>query len=338
MNVIVANEQQNALSNLDIDIIKSISGSFDALELVEMFKSFFYNKMILDVTALKNYQELRTYDILSKGLDPDKLILLLPEGTQLCTPNFLSHLISMGIYNFTTNMNGVKYLIKKSNTLKDVEHIRGMANAELSAETGASVTTVSPNVHNSAMIIGFKNVTEQAGATTLIYMLKKELSILLGQDKVVAIEVGKNDFSFFNEKNMISARDVEVKSVIQKYTSANVILVDLNNSQDDSFCGDVIYLLEPSTIKLNKLVKRNRIIFNKLLNRKVILNKSLLLNTDVFDFESEAGIKVFYNMPPLDERKRNAIIGDFLSKLGVLNRNNTSSIGVSSKIFGLFRR
>ena len=338
MNVIVANEQQNALSNLDIDIIKSISGSFDALELVEMFKSFFYNKMILDVTALKNYQELRTYDILSKGLDPDKLILLLPEGTQLCTPNFLSHLISMGIYNFTTNMNGIKYLIKKSNTLKDVEHIRGMANAELSAETGASVTTVSPNVHNSAMIIGFKNVTEQAGATTLIYMLKKELSILLGQDKVVAIEVGKNDFSFFNEKNMISARDVEVKSVIQKYTSANVILVDLNNSQDDSFCGDVIYLLEPSTIKLNKLVKKNRIIFNKLLNRKVILNKSLLLNTDVFDFESEAGIKVFYNMPPLDERKRNAIIGDFLSKLGVLNRNNTSSIGVSSKIFGLFRR
>ncbi len=39
MNVIVANEQQNQLSNLDIDIIKSISGIYDAFEIVEMFKN-----------------------------------------------------------------------------------------------------------------------------------------------------------------------------------------------------------------------------------------------------------------------------------------------------------
>ena len=37
MNVIVANEQQNQLSNLDIDIIKSISGTYEAVEIVEMF-------------------------------------------------------------------------------------------------------------------------------------------------------------------------------------------------------------------------------------------------------------------------------------------------------------
>ena len=46
MNVIVSNEQRNVLSGLDIDIIKSISGEYDAVELVEMFKNFFYNKMI----------------------------------------------------------------------------------------------------------------------------------------------------------------------------------------------------------------------------------------------------------------------------------------------------
>ena len=338
MNVIVANEQQNALSNLDVDIIKSISGSFDALEIVEMFKSFFYNKMILDVTSLKNYRDLRTYDILAKGLDPDKFILLLPEGSELCTPNFLGHLISMGIYNFTTNLNGIKYLLKKTNTLQDVEHIRRMANAELSAETGATVTTVSSSVKSGTTILGFRNVTEQAGATTLIYMLKKELAILLGQNNVVAIEIGKNDFAFLNEKNMVSCRDVDIKSTLQKYSNASVILVDLNACRDDSFCGDVIYILEPSTIKLNKLVKRNRIVFSKLINHKVILNKSLLLNTDVFDFESEAGIKVFYNMPPLDERKRNAIINDFLSKLGVLSRSGPATVSGASKIFGLFRR
>ena len=123
MNVIIANEQQNQLANLDIDIIKSITGLYDAFEIVEMFKNFFFSKMILDVTALKNYKDIKTYEILANGLDPDKIIFLLPEGSELCTPNFLSHIISLKIYNFTTNLNGINFLLKKTNTLKDVEHI-----------------------------------------------------------------------------------------------------------------------------------------------------------------------------------------------------------------------
>ena len=41
MNVIIANERQNELSNLDIDIIKSMTGCFDAQEIVSIFKNFF---------------------------------------------------------------------------------------------------------------------------------------------------------------------------------------------------------------------------------------------------------------------------------------------------------
>ena len=128
MNVIVANKKQSELSNLDIDIIKNLNGEYDVNTLIDMFKSFFYNKMILDVTAIKNYNDLETYEILSKGLGTDKIIFLLPEGSKLCTPNFLSHLIDLGIYNFTTNLNCVKYLLKKPNTIKDVEHIQKMVN------------------------------------------------------------------------------------------------------------------------------------------------------------------------------------------------------------------
>ena len=336
MNVIVANTRQNELSNLDIDIIKSITGVYDATEVVEMFKSFFYSKMVLDVTALKNFNDLKTYEILVQGLDPEKIVFLLPEGSNLCTSNFLAHLIAIGIYNFTTNLNGVKYLLKKANTLKDVEHIRGMASIQNSTDTGATVATVTTKVDNGTTIIGFKNVTEHAGATTLIYMLRKELAMAYGQDNVIAIEIDKNDFQLFNDKHMVSAKQSEIKTVIQKYSSASIILIDLNSSPDDSFCGDVIFLLEPSTSRLDKLVRRNRSIFNKLSSRKVILNQSLLLNNDVFDFESEAGIKVFYNMPPLDERKRNAILHDFLTKLGLFNKNPHNSS--SNKIFGLFRR
>lgn len=336
MNVIVANEQQNQLSNLDIDIIKSINGIYDAFEIVEMFKNFFYSKMILDVTALKNYRDLKTYEVLVSGLEPDKIIFLLPDGSDLCQPNFLSHIISLKIYNFTTNINGIKYLLKKTNTLKDVEHIVKMASINASQETGAMVTTISRNTNVGSTILGVKNVTDGAGATTFIYLLKKELSLAYGQNNVIAFEIDKNDFALFNDKNMISVRQNDVKNTVTKFSNVSIILVDLNSYTDDSFCSDVIYLLEPSTIKLNRLIRRNRTIFSKLMNKKVVLNQSLLLNNDVFDFESEAGIRVFYNMPPLDERKRNSIIHDFLTKLGLFNnRNNNSN---SSKIFGLFRR
>ena len=285
MNVIIANEQQNQLANLDVDIIKSITGLYDAFEIVEMFKNFFFSKMILDVTALKNYKDIKTYEILANGLDPDKIIFLLPEGSELCTPNFLSHIISLKIYNFTTNLNGINFLLKKTNTLKDVEHIVKMASVKTSSETGAVVANVSANVKRGVTVLGVKNVTESAGATTFIYLLKKELSLTYGQNNVVAIEIDKNDFSLFNDKNMFSIRQTDIKNTIAKYSNASIILVDLNNCPDNSFCGDVLYLIEPSTIKLNRLVRRNRVIFSKLVGKKVILNQSLLLNNDVFDYQ-----------------------------------------------------
>ncbi len=340
MNVIVANKQQNALAGLEIDIIKSISGSYEVSEIVEMFKNFFYSKMVLDVTAIRNYDEIRVYEILAKGLDPEKIIFLLPEGSSLCTPNFLSQMISFGIYNFTTNLNGVKYLLKKSNTLQDVENIQKRAHIQNSNDTGANVATASPNMDHTGgvTIIGFRNVTEHAGATTFIYMLKKELAIVFGFDNVLAIEVDKNDFSLFGDKNMISTKSNEIQTTIQKHSNANIILVDLNSLEEDGFCSRVIYLLEPSTIRLNHLIRSNREVFRKLSDCKVVLNQSLLLNNDVLDFESEAGIKVYYNMPPLDERKRNAIINDFLTKLGLFHPENHNNSGNSGRIFGLFRR
>ena len=340
MNVIVSNSKQNELANLDIDIIKSITGVYDANEIVEMFKNFFYNKMILDVSALKNFNDVNTYEILCKGLDAEKIIFLLPEGSELCTPNFLGQLITIGIYNFTTNMNGIRYLVKKPNTLQDVEHILKKANhnkkeEEIISEVKEEVSTPIKD-QKGITIIGFRNITEHAGATTLIYMLKKELSSIYGKDNVIAFEINRNDFQYFNDKNIFSIKDDSVKTSIEKHSSANIILIDLNDCKDASFCNDIIYLIEPTSIKLNKLIRRKNDIFTKLIHKKVVLNKSCLLNNDVLDFEKEAGIRVFYNMPSLDERKRNSIINDFLSKLGVISNNSSSNTG--NKIFGLFRR
>ena len=339
MNVIVANEQQNALSNLDIDIIKSITGSYDASEIVEMFKSFFYSRMILDVTALANYYDSKVYDILVQGLDPEKIIFLLPEGSKLCTPNFLSHLISIGIYNFTTNLEGIKYLLKKPNTLKDVEHIIKMVAVQDSQDTGAKVATVATTtkVRNGCTVIGVRNVTEHAGATTFIYLLKKELAFAFGYDNIFAIEVDKNDFRLFRDKNMISVKSPDLENALKKLSSATIVLIDLNAVNEDTVCDDTLYLVEPSTIRLNRLISKKKDIFSALAkaNKKVVLNQSLLLNKDVYDFEKEAGMRFFYNMPPLDERKRNAIVHDFLIKLGIFSDEAKNNNG---KIFGLFRR
>lgn len=347
MNVIVSNQQQNQLSTLDIDIIKSISGTYEANEIVEMFKNFFYNRMILDVTAIRNYDNITTYQIIAKGLDVEKIVFYLPEGSQLCTSNFLGNLVSLGIYNFTTNIDGVKYLLDKPNTYKDVAHIEQLSkqnnvssnsNEMYTASNGTPEgVSITKKAIDKSTIIGFRNVTLQAGATTFIYMLKKELSAYFG-DKVVAIEVNKNDFQFFNDKTMISTSDLELRNVIEQHQSNKIILIDLNDLEDDNICGEVFYLLEPTTIKLNRLIKRNRTILTKLKNKRIILNKSLLNSKDVSDFEYESGLKVFYNMPPLNERKRNEIMSDFISRIGLIERTSTTNDDGNNRIFGLFRR
>ena len=271
---------------------------------------------------------------------------MLPEGSPLCTPNFLSRLIDLGIYNFTTNLNGIKFLIKKSNTIADVENIKKMATSQPSqsssseqpmGDTSTQNTSVAPLEStvsdNNRVVLGLKNVTGSAGATTLTFMLKKELVMTYGSEKVLAIEIDKNDFSLFHDKGMISSTNSSIKSILDKNTDKSIIIVDLNRCPDTSFCNDIIYLIEPSTIKLNKVVRDNKVIFSKIVNDKVILNKSLLLNNDVADFEKESGLRIFYNMPPLDERKRNSIINDFLIHLGLLSDNSRSDEN-SNKIFG----
>ena len=368
MNVIIANQQQEKLSSLDIDIIKAINGEYESSEIVEMFKNFFYSKMILDVTALKNYKDVKTYNTLVQGLDKGKIVFFLPEGSEICTPIFLSKLIDLGIYNFTTNIDGVKYLVRKSNTFEDVKKIREMAMeseqasaAESSSstspppsttqamknslsefdddtsddeESGNQTSEIKPVVNSKSMIIGLKNVTPHAGSTSLIYMLKKELEQIYGKNGVVAIELNRNDFHYFFDNSMFSIPANDLEETIKKHSNVSVILVDVNDV-DESFCSEVYYLLEPSTLQLNKLVSRNKDILPKLKTKKVILNRSMLTNNDINDFEYEANIRVFFNIPPLNDRKRNEILHDFITRAGLGNGSGSRSGG---RIFGLFKK
>ncbi len=314
MNVIVSNKYQAMLQGLDIDVIKSLNGEFEVEELVANFKNFFFQRMILDITALKNYRDIRTLQKLSVSLDMDKVILLLDDSTEGTSTEYLSKLISIGIYNFTKNIEGIMYLYNNPNTYRDVAHIHQID----IKQGGAEIVVENYNQQvTGTRIIGIKNITKQSGATTLTYMMKNELKDAYS---VAAVEVGKSDFRYFNDKSLVSATATEVGNVVAKYMDKDVILIDINDSkQAEELCHEVIYLIEPSIIKINKLMLINSKVFGTLKNKKVVLNQSLLSPKDVLDFEYEARTKIYYNLPPLDEREKgsNALVA-FLIKLGFI--------------------
>ena len=329
MNVIVANEKATELSNLDIDVIKSVTGQYSAEELVTMFKDFFFDRMIIDITSIKGYANVENIQKLAIGLGETKLILVLTDD--VCrSASYLSNIISMGVYNFTNNINAIKQLIDNPNSYKDVAQIQQLSAGTMEPGMGAQ------NNMSNIKVLGIKNITDHAGATTLTYMIKNELAKLYGGvNSVYGIEIDRRDMAVFNDKNMISVHSSEVERKVRELSYAKAIIVDLGDMKDDSFCDEVLYLIEPSTIMLNRLIQKDRRVFERLMNKKIVLNMSMLSNKDVTEFEYEANVKVFYNLPPLDDRKSNGVIGDLVSRLGVTSESSSKE---GNGIFGIFKK
>lgn len=319
MNVLITNKQEEVLAGLDVEIIKTLRGEYAIDEIVSQFSNFFFAKMILDVTAIKESNNIINYQKLSIGLPVDKIILFLPNTPEYSNPSFLSKLISMGFYNFTTDLEGVKYLINRPNTYKDVAYLHQLEPPQpqfVEQDTTSNTpATNSPVVVNRPMTIGVKNLTDGAGATTLVYLLKKDLEAC--NLSAVAIEVNKRDFMYFNDSTLKSVSKFDAPAEMMRAKNANVILIDLNDG-DESWCDDIIYLVEPSIIKLNRLMKRDNKVFQRMKGKKIVLNKTLLSDKDVSAFEYETGINVYMTLRPVDDRGNHPIFGDLLKKMGII--------------------
>ena len=313
MNVIVANANASQFNNLDVDVIKSITGEFTIDEIIQSFSNFFFNRMFLDITALDNYQDINTLKKLSVGLDVSKIILLLSDDPVVNSDSYISNLVNMGIYNFAHNESELKYLYDNPNSYKDVAHLQKI--------DPLSMASTVESVSSGTRIIGFKNFTDHAGSTSLIFMLKKVLS---KNYYTVAIEVNKRDFLFYNDKDMVSCNASEIGQLITKYKDANVILVDLNDlspSTCHSICGDVIYLMEPSTLMINRLVMLDNKCFEKIRGKEIVLNFSLLTQMDVKRLQTEADIQFICVLPPMDDRVDNSeLLLPFLVQLGLYRK------------------
>ena len=268
----------------------------------------------------------------------DRLILLLDGSPEVTNPEYLSDLISMRIYNFTMNVDGIMYLYNNPNSYRDVAQYHQLDTTHDSAPT---IITTQVIGGSSTIVLGIKNVTEDAGATTLTYIMKKQLE---RNYNVTALELDKHDFMYFGDKNMYSINAMELGNNLSKFSSSDVILVDMNNSPAaEGVIKDVLYLVEPSKIKLNKLLARNPRAFDKYKGKKIVLNKSLLSSHDVLDFEYETNSKTFYNLPPLyDQENKNATLDALLSKMGFVNQISqngevTSNQGQKKGLFGMFK-
>ena len=315
MDTVISNKYSSVLNELDIEVSKKLEGEYTVDEIISQFKNFFFNKMFLDITAIKDYKDLTTLQKLSMSIDMDKVILLLDKDDSISDSEpFLAKLVNMGIYNFTKDQNNLMYLYTNPNVYRDVAYLQKI-------DTGENNNTTTDSSHSvsNKRIIGIKNITDSAGATSLIYMLKKVLSSYYS---VMALEVDKRDLTYFKDKDTLTVKDDEINNIISKYNSIDIFLLDLNKSNKEYLCTDVLYLVEPSILKLNKLAIINPKIINDIKGKKVVLNKSLLSESEIADFEVETRIKVYYNIPPLNDKKDNSdILSPLLEKLGYIKKS-----------------
>ena len=338
MNVIIANKYRDALAGLDIEVIKKLEGEFTVNEIIETFKNFYFQRMVLDVTALKDYKNIKTLQQLSLSLDMDKLILLLDGSPETSDPEYLSDLISMRIYNFTMNVEGVKWLYDHPNSYRDVAQYHQLDTTHGATYIQSSVDTPTHEFQEVKrnVVIAFKDITPGAVSTTLIYVAKKQLA---HNYDVVAVEVDKHDFMYFDDDKMYSVSNMELGNTISKYSGSDAILIDANASPAaESLASETIYLLEPSKIQLNKLLARDPHVLERIKNKKVVLNQCMLSDQDVSDFEYETGINVFYKIPPInDQSDANEALNKFLVKLGFYKQDNPNQGGDKKGLMGLFK-
>ena len=292
MNIVIENLNSNIIDSISIATIKKLNGTYDVTQLFSEISPLSYEKAIIDITALNNYNDINTLKSLTSFIKPDNLILVINSDN--VSNEYLNSIIESGIYNIAYTAEHIVELYSNPNNYDD------------------AIILVNKS-KKVCKIIGFKNVTKHAGATALIYILKKHLDKMR---KVLAIEINKLDFNFFYNKEMISIQDNAVDMTLEKYGSQDIILVDLNNSKNMiRYCDEIIYLVEPTMIRINEAMMVNPTTFNELKNSKVILNKSPLTAEEVKEFSSESHLKAYYVIPMLNERHNSDIIINLIDKL-----------------------
>jgi len=305
MNVIILNKFKEIVNNITLPIEKTLIGNYSIDDIVNSFSNFSFDKLIIDLSSIKDQNNLVGFQRMASTLNMSNVIFIIDGNND---NDLIAKLIPFGIYNFANSPENIVILMNTPNAYKDVSHYHDLMNVDLNKN-------VSMNSIGNVRVIGFKNMTKEAGSTSLINMSKMYLEKFY---KVLAIEVGKDDFRSFRGKNYLSVLEQDFVNTLNKSIEFDIILVDMNNSAVEVYCSDVLYLIEPSVIKLSLLQRLNPNLSEKLRGKKVVLNKSFLNSDDLYNFEYEGKFKIYFNLPPINDRlNKSEHIKAMYKKLGI---------------------
>lgn len=260
-------------------------------------------------------------------------------------------LIENGYYNFTKNAAGVNFLLNNPNKYEDVEeytreryvdeevntikqedHIvssteekKTNLKSDYNEPEREDIKRVSKN--KNQIVIGIQNLTKHAGATTLAYMMIRQLKQYYS---VKGIEMNRQDFIYFRDSDLslcTSVDDLNLK--FKEYSDIDIIIIDLNGFDASRYCDDILYLIDPGLVSLNKMLKKDPNVKIKTENGKIVLNRSALKDSDIPDFEYETKLKVFYNIGNVNDRvEKLQSIDRFLYKLGFKEQGRNFKSGI----------
>jgi len=121
MNIIIKNTNANLVEEFDDEVIKTLEGEFTIDQVQEKITSVYYNKVIIDITAIKDYGNIDNVIKFLRIFDHLKIIIVL-KAMELNKQNMIvSKLIENGYYNFATNVNEIKTLMAEPNSSQNVE-------------------------------------------------------------------------------------------------------------------------------------------------------------------------------------------------------------------------
>lgn len=340
MNIVIKNQNYKIIDSLSIEVIKTFDGEVTREMLEASLVNFYYNKAIIDITAIKNYFDISNLINFLSFFDTNKIIILLNDNEIVNSKAFLGTLVRNGYYNFTRNAAGINYLLTNSNEYKDVEiytreenvnNLNPFVQNNSNNQVGSNQMPSSFSKNANQRIIGIQNLTEHAGSTTLMYMMVKQLS---KNYKTLGIEMFKQDSIYFRRNDIVHCTSIDdLKIRITNSKDIEVIIVDLNDLKDLSVIDDGIYLVEPGTIKINKLIKKNVDLESIINKNRIVLNRSSVKDDELSAFEYETKLKVFFNMSNFNERKESILIIDnLLVKLG-FNKQS----GKKGGLFSIFK-
>lgn len=320
MYIEIKNLNSEIFNNLSVNIVKSLSGEFIRDDLERELLDVNFDKVIIDLTSIKNYQDSNyLYNFLDYFGNQDRVILVINNEFISSNRDFLSNLIGRGYYNFTSSSVGVIKLIQCSNSFDDVKnYITGFDYLRVDSNSEDNNFN---KIKSNKIIVGIENGVPHSGATTLMYMLVKQIS---KYKNVKGIEMFKDDSLYFKDDRVVTCQSrAQFETIISSLKDVDIFIVDLNGSDVRYLCNKIIYLVEPGASKINKVVKGDRDTYNKLVNSYVVLNRSNIKNEDIGTFEYETKFKVVGNIPNLNERldSNDALDGLVKYLVGDIKRN-----------------